>query len=311
MCADSACADVMVRVFVAATPAEWLPMRVLEFSIREASSLPVEVSAIYTFDRPIPQPQALENRPRTPFSFQRFLIPELCKFSGRAIYLDADMQVFQDIAGLWQQPFFDHDILTVQSAGDGRSSQFSVMLLNCERLKWNINDIVAELDSGKLDYASLMFEMQIARNNGRSIPQEWNSLEHFSPGKTALLHYTDMNTQPWISTGNHNGYLWVECLRRALNAGFITRSDILKEVDSGHVRPSLLYQIDSNINDCCGIPLYELWQDFSFNPPFQSLIASRGDRVYLFCVRLFRLAKFLRLVVSQIFLVRYKSLWFR
>ena len=67
-----------VRVFVASTPVEWLPMRVLEFSINETTSLPVEVLPIYKYNRTIPTPLAVENRPRTPFSFQRFLVPEDC-----------------------------------------------------------------------------------------------------------------------------------------------------------------------------------------------------------------------------------------
>ena len=51
---------------------------------------------------PIPTPATPANRPRTPFSFQRFLIPELCGFKGRGIYVDSDMQVFEDIRGLWK-----------------------------------------------------------------------------------------------------------------------------------------------------------------------------------------------------------------
>lgn len=291
MAANSVCDDVVVRVFVAATPAEWLPMRVLEFSIRETSSLPVEVSAIYTFERPIPLPQTLENRPRTPFSFQRFLIPELCGFSGRAIYLDADMQVFQDIAGLWNQPFSDNDLQTVPAPSDGRRSQFSVMLLDCERLNWKIEDIVAELDCGKLDYAALMFEMRVAKKIGWTIPHAWNSLERFIPNETALLHYTDMNTQPWVSATNPNGHLWVSCLRRALKAGFINRSDVLREVADGHVRPSLVYQLDSGADNIQDIPLNVLRQDLKFSPPFLDLKAVGIGRVHYFFYNFIELIK--------------------
>ena len=39
---------------------------------------------------------------RTGFSFSRFRIPQLCNWTGRGIYLDADMLVFTDIARLWQ-----------------------------------------------------------------------------------------------------------------------------------------------------------------------------------------------------------------
>jgi len=264
-----------VRVFVAATPSERLPMRVLEFSIRETSALSVDVSAIFKFDRHIPVPVAVKNRPRTPFSFQRFLIPELCGHSGRAIYLDADMQVFHDIAGLWNQPFNECDLHTVRAAEDGRRGQFSVMLLDCERLRWNIEEIVEALDSGVLDYDSLMFDMRVAKQIGRDISPKWNSLESFTPDTTALLHYTDMNMQPWISTANPLGHLWVSCLRRALTAGFITRAEIESDIACGYLRPSLLPQLDAGIDNALELSSSMRRLDHSFVPPFRRINSGR------------------------------------
>jgi len=109
-----------IRIFIAATSAEWLPARVLEFSIREKTNLDVEIQYLYQSGIEVPVPHDIGNKPRTPFSFQRFLIPELCKHSGRAIYLDADMQVFHDISGLWNQSFSGCDLQTVQEHGKGR-----------------------------------------------------------------------------------------------------------------------------------------------------------------------------------------------
>jgi hypothetical protein len=238
-----------IKVFVAATPSEWLPARVLEFSIKETASTPISLHSIHSFNRPIPMPASLENRPRTPFSFQRFLIPELCEFTGRAIYLDADMLVFRDIMEVWQQDLTTCDLQTVMDAKRGRRKQFSVMLLNCQTLQWNVEQIVADLDAGKMDYAGLMYEMRLARRIRSDIPSEWNSLEHFEAGKTALLHYTDMSTQPWVYAAHPLGYLWIESLRRALASGFITRDELKREVDQGHVRPSLLAQIETGHRD--------------------------------------------------------------
>ena len=280
-----------VRVFVAATPAEWLPMRVLEFSIREHSSLPVELSAIYSHQRPIPQPKGLENRARTPFSFQRFLIPELCQFKGRAIYMDADMQVFEDIEGLWNQPFSDNHLLTVASGAPGRRPQFSVMVLDCERLNWKIEDIVAELDSGALEYRTLMFEMSVAKKIGYSVPVTWNSLEQYSAGQTSLLHYTDMNTQPWVSLENPHGHVWMACLRRAIESGFISREEIAREVELHHVRPTLLVQIDSGIDRTSQLSVAAVIKDLAFQAPYHKLGKKRLGRLRtraLYYVRLCR-----------------------
>lgn len=237
--------SLFIRVFVASTVSEWLPMRVLEFSIRETSTQPVQLSRIASFDRCIPMPRDLRNRPRTPFSFQRFLIPELCGYQGRAIYLDADMQLFADIDELWNAPMLGHDLLTVGEGTEGRKGQFSVMLIDCERLQWRIESIVQGLDEARYTYEQLMHEMCAAGSVGRTLDAGWNSLEKFEPGRTRLLHYTDMDTQPWVSLNNPLSYLWVDCLRRAIGVGFITEDDLAREIATGHVRPSLMEEVKS------------------------------------------------------------------
>jgi hypothetical protein len=251
-----------IKVFVAATPSEWLPARVLEFSIKETASAPVSLHSIHNFNRPIPMPASLENRPRTPFSFQRFLIPELCEFTGRAIYLDADMLVFRDIRELWQQDLTACDLQTVMDAKKGRRKQFSVMLLNCQTLRWNLEQIVADLDAGKMDYAGLMYEMRVAKRIRSDIPSEWNSLEHFESGKTALLHYTDMSTQPWVHAMHPLGHLWIDSLRRAMASGFITHDELKREIDRCHVRPSLRVQIETGSHDLRAGEIRKIDSDF-------------------------------------------------
>ncbi len=261
-----------VRVFVAASDGEWLPMRVLEFSIRETSSRDIALRAIGSAGRPIPEPRERRNRARTPFSFQRFLIPELCGFEGRAIYLDADMQVFGEIAQVWEHPMGSHDLLAVSEGNDGRKGQFSVMLLDCARLGWRIEDIVAGLDARAYSYEELMQDMCVARSVGRTLSPAWNSLESYTPGVTQLLHYTDMDTQPWVSLDNPLGDLWVDCLRRAVAAGAVTRADLQREVALGHVRPSLLAQVEGDRD----APEWRR-QDRGFTAPYKSIRSGRAS----------------------------------
>lgn len=266
-----------IKVFIACTEAEWLPARVLEFSTSETTVSPILFRTLYSFRREIPLPRDLENRPRTPFSFQRFLIPELCGYAGKAIYLDADMQVFGDIREVWDSDFVGSDLLTVEEGDSRRRPQFSVMLLNCERLSWRIEDIVERLDLGELNYAGLMYEMRVASAIGRVLPAAWNSLEQFQPGSTRLLHYTDMNTQPWISCANGNGILWVACLRRALDAGFVTLDELRREVDTGHVRPSLVAQIEAGMDDPLTLPAAMRALDRKFVAPFKSMNTGKAQ----------------------------------
>lgn len=261
-----------IRVFVAATASEVLPVKVLEYSIRQHASATVRVTPLYETGISIPRPSDRENQPRTPFSFQRFIIPQACDYRGCAIYLDSDMLVFKDIVELWRHPLGDSNVASAYSmSSSGRKPQYSVMLMNCSSLKWNINEIVANLDSGALSYEQLMYDFVLARVKP-SIEPCWNSLESYKTGKTALLHYTDMHLQPWVSHLNPLGYLWVRALRDAIRDGFITRSFLETEVQNGHVRPSLLYQIDNEIDDSFLLPKSVIQGDTLYSPPFRRLL---------------------------------------
>jgi hypothetical protein len=263
--------EVPVRVYVATEPAQMLATRVLEYSIRRRASIATEVHAICDFSIAMPEPKELRNRPRTPFSFQRFLIPEAAGLRGRAIYLDSDMQVFTDIRQLWTQAMRGAPLLSVAPAKeDGRRPQFSVMLMDCERLCWRIEDIVQQLDDDKLNYEQLMYEMQLAPGWRADIDPRWNCLERFD-AETALLHYTDMEMQPWISTRNPRAYHWVAELRHAITAGFITLDRVRNDVQQGHARPSLLWQLQNDVDDPLLLPKAARELDRAYTPPFTAL----------------------------------------
>lgn len=126
--------------------------------------------------------------------------------------MDADMQVFKNIEELWNLPFNSAKVLVQKeikhlnvsmnkdNTPQKRIKQCAVMLLDCSRLDWDINNIVRNMDEGKYTYEELMYEMCILPENevGYTVPFEWNSLEYFDQN-TRLIHYTDMGTQPWVS----------------------------------------------------------------------------------------------------------------
>ena len=265
-----------IRVFVAATDAQMLAVKVLEFSIRKHASMSVEVSSLHLTGLAIPTPKDAANLPRTPFSFQRFLIPAVKAYRGRAIYVDSDMQVFKDIRDLWTQPFNGSDLLTVREpSASARHPQFSVMLLDCEALTWNIADIIAGLDTRQYTYEQLMQEMCVAKRIGVTIDPEWNSLERYTEGKTALLHYTDMPTQPWVVSSNPLGYLWVRDLLEAVDTGFLSIDFVRDQVERSFVRPSLLYQLEHRVDDPLLLPKAARALDDRFVAPYQSLPSGR------------------------------------
>lgn len=239
-----------VRIFVGADESQLLAARVLEHSIRKHTDALVRVSPMLDV-RP-PMPKKRENRPRTAFSFARFMIPQLAGYRGRAIYLDADMQVFGDIKELWDAPFGDHHLLcTTQGEAPEKwkgsswfhpGPQMSVMVLDCGALQWDVEEIVADLDAGRYTYADLLFRMCIVppERLDPTLPVSWNHLETYEPGVTRLVHYTVVPTQPWKSTDNPLRELWLDGYREAVAGGAVPPFEVEEAVAKGHVRRDLL-----------------------------------------------------------------------
>jgi hypothetical protein len=170
--------------------------------------------------------------------------------------MDADMQVFKDIRSLWNLPFNGQRVLVQESvkhtdltlrkenAPSTRKKQCAVMLLDCESLDWDVREIVRGLDEELYTYSQLIDELCIVPEElvGYRVPFEWNSLEHFDES-TCLIHYTDMGTQPWVSTRNPNGEIWLAEVRRMLADSALRIEQLQQEIDMGHFRPSLMRDI--------------------------------------------------------------------
>jgi hypothetical protein len=121
--------------------------------------------------------------------------------------------------------------------------------------------------------------MKVAGSVRAAIDPTWNSLERYEEGRTALLHYTDMTTQPWVSRDNPLGYLWARDLLEALDAGAITRDYIEDHVRQGHVRPSLLYQIDHRVEETALLTKAARQLDDAFVPPHLKMGAHGSSRM--------------------------------
>jgi hypothetical protein len=238
-----------LNVYVGAEIEQMLATKVLEHSILKHASVPVQVKplfqAIAEAKVEIPPLKSKQQGNRTPFSFQRFAIPELNSHRGRAVYVDSDMLVFKDIAELKNWPFDGSGLLYCKlPAGSKRRPQFSVMVLDCESLGWKVKSIVSDLDQGRWSYEELMYKMAACPNPSQSLPAEWNCLEYYESGKSALVHFTDMLEQPWLDTVSPLTELWSTALIDAVRSGFITKAFVDDEIHKGWVRPSIAYQIE-------------------------------------------------------------------
>ena len=243
-----------IRVYVGADRSQQLAIAVLEYSIKRHTTADVQV--IPMVDLPVPQPRDPRNGQRTGFSYSRFCIPKLAGYQGRAIYMDADMMVFRDIRELWDIPFdgckvviqkevkFEEQTTAKVGAPRKRKKQCAVMLLDCARLDWDVERIVADMDAGRYDYEQLMFDLCILTEGEvkYGVPFEWNSLEHWD-ADTRLLHFTDVYTQPWTACGNPHGDKWFDEVRRMLKDGALRWETLQHEIDIGYFRPSLARDI--------------------------------------------------------------------
>jgi hypothetical protein len=152
--------------------------KVLEYSIRKNSSTPdVEVN----FMRPGWKSGC------TGFTNHRFLIPWICGFEGYAIYMDVDMLVRGDIAelysyrepGMWCTTPMRDDVSVIDCAAFGDLTTGVVRGLKKDRIR-----------------------QLIADRTMVTIPKEWNTIDRLEPG-AKLLHYSDLDRQPWHPIPGH------------------------------------------------------------------------------------------------------------
>ncbi|MBI3300249.1 MAG: glycosyl transferase [Elusimicrobia bacterium] len=262
-----------VRVFVGTDRSQLLAVKVLEHSIKRHASLPVEV--IPMCDLPIRVPKDPRQTQRTGFSFSRFCIPALAGYRGRAIYMDADMLVMKDIRELWELDFKgakvivqeelsqeqSHTALKLGAPGK-RAKQCAVMVMDCARLDWRIDDIIGGLDEARYDYQGLMFDLCLLKEPEirYAVPFRWNSLEHLD-ATTCNIHYTDMSTQPWVFPLNRNAEVWYEEVRLMLKEGALGRAEVEEQIRLGYFRPSLLRDLEgrSRVSGALGFVLRS-WQ---------------------------------------------------
>lgn len=251
-----------MSIFVGCTPAQDLVVKVLEYSIKKNTTSNFKIFKLHEHNIDFEMPIEKSNRPGTPFSFQRFMIPEICEFKGRALYIDSDQLITDDLAKLYFRDM-KQQILFVKTEKQKKMMQrASVMLMNCEKIKISIHDIIKDLNSNKYTYKRLMTHMPFTQTKG-SLPTKWNSLDRDTIG---LIHYTDKETQPWLNTNHQDecASTWFNYLFQAIDEGCIDVSEVRQAIEAGFVRPSLAYQVENRITKLHDIPTDVKKLDFAF-----------------------------------------------
>lgn len=245
-----------VTVFISSGEASLLERKVLMYSLRRNSSRDLDIRVFNgthnTIEREghLPEPVAMSLKVKyqnvTEFSNYRFLVPEICGHRGRAISMDSDMIALGDIGELFDAEMGDNDILAKPAAyGEKTDEQWglSVMLIDCERTRFTLDQYFDEIEAGSYTYSSLhqMLPDFLARHPfkiGRIDPH-WNEFDRYDTD-TQLIHYTNLYAQPWKFRSHPYGDLWFSYFNEARKAGYITDRDIELTQVRAYARKDLL-----------------------------------------------------------------------
>jgi lipopolysaccharide biosynthesis glycosyltransferase len=245
-----------VKVFIGSGEASLLERKTLIHSLRKHSQRELDIyvlhgthNAIELNDRePFLAPMSLRVKYRnggTEFSLYRFLIPEICNYQGKAIYVDSDIVSLSDIGELFNTPMNGCSFLAKKGAYRIRPDLWglSVMLIDCEKSRFDLEAIFDEIDQGLYDYTEFMgmsrtFLAHHPYTIGELAPH-WNVLDYCDKD-TKLIHYTSLYTQPWKYPNHPYGEVWFKYFNEAVASGYITEQDIKLSMLRSYVRRDLL-----------------------------------------------------------------------
>jgi len=209
-----------VRIFLGTEPAHYRAERVFLWSIEKVRD-PARVYEIYLMKE-----LAGFNRRRwlTGFTNYRFAIPHFAGGSGRAIWNDVDQAYLSDPAGLFDTDMGDCGVLTVPPLSSKALLDTAVMLIDCARMApvWTLD----EAQHGRKN--KLLAKVLAVPGLRGQLPGEWHARdEEYVPGRSKLLHWTILHTQPWrplpqLFVYQHNpvGQVWHDLERSADLAGY-------------------------------------------------------------------------------------------
>ncbi len=235
----------MLKVIIGTQRNQFVPQRVLEYSIRKHSSKEVDVRPTFQQGR---------SKGGTNFGYVRFCVPQICGYEGINIYLDADQLVLTDIHQLAQELDSSHVVGCVREiegtfAGKPveERNETSVMVLNCAKLRaWdpdrlfeNVVKNKAKPKDGEIRYRDFMKLTWFDRDLIQAIDPRWN---HYNIVRddSKLVHFSHVREQPWKRPKHPLTSYWEEWLRETIEEGFLSRKDIFKAIAFGHIHPHFL-----------------------------------------------------------------------
>jgi len=170
------------RIFIGYDPRQPIAFNILQHSILRRSSQPLSIVPLVLEQLPITR------RGLTEFTYSRFLVPWLCGYEGRALFLDADMLCLADVSELF-------------SLAEGEGVQVvmnelkyewpSLMLFNCAACE--------RLTPEYVETSPELFKMNWAPTY--ALPFEWNHIVGYDRPKPAKIVHFTRGIPVWEETG--------------------------------------------------------------------------------------------------------------
>lgn len=227
-----------LRVFIGVEQHQWLPAEVLRNSIVRRTKGPVEFHDLkhITFKAPITFAGY--------HSLYRFLIPELCGYSGKVIYLSGATVVNCDLLDMLNLPMNTRGALArrIDSNEPPRGRNTDVMLLDCGKLKhWKVNEWIPHLNQSMQLVQETIWagpKGLVAMDFG-DLPREYNEPALFTPA-TKILYYNQPHDYPWKVPGKPNAQVFLHELKTAIMEDSIPLEAVKREIAGGHVYADIL-----------------------------------------------------------------------
>jgi hypothetical protein len=216
------------RVFIGYDSKQDIAYHVLRYSILKHTSQPLDVRPIVLSE--LQFPRRVDPLAATEFTYTRFLVPYLCGFAGRALFMDSDMLCLGDLSELFRlslDPYWirvvKHDHCPLDGVKmDGRAQRSyprknwsSLMLMDCEKLTaWSFENVL-----GKSGAWLHRFE-PIPDERLGELPPEWNVLDRYDD-HTKMIHYTVGG--PWLPNYRNHPYggIWFQYRGEAIRGGVV------------------------------------------------------------------------------------------
>lgn len=190
---------------------------VLAYSLKKHSKRPLEINHLKLPELGLNR--VFDPLASTEFTYSRFLVPFLCGYEGKALFMDNDMLAFSDIheiLDLDMEPYairvVKHDYKPKSSikmdskvqTSYPRKNWSSFIMMDCAKLRCWTKEAVETRTGAWLHRFEPIPDALIG-----DIPPTWNVLDEIKPD-TKLVHYTEGG--PWFEEKKDHpfGKIWFE-----------------------------------------------------------------------------------------------------